>query len=59
MPRTIAVGDSANDLPMLRAADVSVCMGNGTDAAKAEADFVTRSIHDDGVFHAFEHFGLI
>jgi hydroxymethylpyrimidine pyrophosphatase-like HAD family hydrolase len=59
MTRTIAVGDSANNLPMLRAADVSVCMGNGTDAVKAEAEFVTRSIHDDGVFHAFEHFGVI
>ena len=59
MPRTIAIGDSANDLPMMRAADVSVCMGNGTDAAKSEADFVTAAIHDDGVFHAFEHFGLI
>lgn len=58
-PRTVAVGDSANDLPMMRAADVSVCMGNGTDEAKAVADFVTSDIHDDGLFRAFEHLGLV
>jgi len=56
---TMAVGDSGNDISMLRAAQVSVCMGNGTDAAKAVADYVTRAIDDDGLYHAFEHFGLI
>lgn len=57
--RTLALGDSGNDISMLRAADVSACMGNGTDAAKAAADWVTTAIDDDGLLHAFEHFGLI
>lgn len=57
--RTMACGDSDNDLTMLRAADISVCMGNGNDNAKAAATWVTTDIHDDGLLHAFEHFGLI
>ena len=56
---TMALGDSGNDIPMLHAAQVSVCMGNGTAEAKAVADYVTTSIDDDGLCHAFEHFGLI
>lgn len=57
--RTMALGDSGNDISMLRAADVGVCMGNGTDAAKAVSNWVTSAITDDGLYHAFEHFGLI
>ena len=57
--RTVALGDSGNDIPMLRAADVGVCMGNGTDAAKAAADYVTSAIDEDGLARAFAHLGLI
>lgn len=57
--QTMALGDSGNDIPMLHAADVSIAMGNGTDAAKEASDYVTRHIDDDGLYHAFEHFGLI
>lgn len=57
--RTMACGDSDNDLAMLRAADVSVAMGNGNDNAKAAATWVTTDIHDDGLLRAFEHFGLL
>lgn len=57
--RTMALGDSGNDISMLRMADVAVCMGNGTDEAKSVADYVTKAIDDDGLYHAFEHFGLI
>ena len=57
--RTMALGDSGNDIPMLHAADVGICMGNGTDAAKAAADYVTSAITEDGLLHAFEHFGLV
>lgn len=57
--RTMAVGDSDNDLPMLAAADVSACMGNGNDRAKAAATWVTSAIDDDGLARALAHFGLI
>lgn len=57
--RTMALGDSGNDIPMLRTADVSVCMGNGTPEAKAVADYITKAIDEDGLYCAFAHFGLI
>ena len=57
--RTMAIGDSDNDLTMLRAADVSVAMGNGNDNAKAAATWVTTDIHEHGLRNALQHFGLI
>ena len=56
---TIAIGDSANDLEMLEHAHVAVAMGNGTDAAKAAADFVTTAVDQDGIYNAFLKLGLI
>ena len=57
--RTMACGDSDNDLTMLRAADVSVAMGNGNDNAKAAATWITTDLHDNGLYNAFAHFGLL
>lgn len=57
--RTVALGDSSNDLPMLRAADFSVAMGNGTEEAKAASTWVTKRIDENGLYRAFEHLGLI
>ena len=56
---TYAFGDSANDVDMLDFAGVGVAMGDGTDIAKAHADYVTTGLHEDGIYHALEHFGLI
>lgn len=56
---TIAVGDSINDADMLKYAGVGVCMGNGSDVAKASADYITRDIFEDGIYHAMEHLGLL
>ncbi len=57
--RTLAMGDSGNDITALKAADIGVAMGNGTKEAKAAADYVTDDIDHDGLYNAFEHFGLI
>lgn len=56
---TIAIGDSANDLEMLEHAQVAIAMGNGTEAAKAVADFVTTDVDKDGIYNAFKKYGLI
>lgn len=56
---TIAIGDSENDLAMLRAAGVGIAMGNSFDYVKEAADDVTRSVEEDGVYHAFLKYGLI
>ena len=56
---TAAVGDSENDLEMLDFAGTAIVMGNGNDAAKAHADYVTASLRDDGLAKAFRHYHLI
>lgn len=57
--QTMAFGDSGNDLPMLKAAGIGVAMGNGVEEAKAAADFVTKTVMEDGIAYALKHFGLI
>ncbi|MBR5004012.1 MAG: Cof-type HAD-IIB family hydrolase [Erysipelotrichaceae bacterium] len=56
---TIAIGDSSNDLPMIRHAAMGIAMGNAGDLIKKEADFVTTSIDQDGLYNAFKEAGLI
>ena len=45
-------GDYINDLPMFRAAGMSVAVGNADDTVKQKATFVTDSNNDDGVAKA-------
>ena len=56
---TYAFGDGINDCEMLKYAAHGVAMGNGTDVAKAAADYVTTDIHEDGIYNALKHYGLI
>lgn len=56
---TYALGDSENDLEMLQTAQVGIAMGNGTDNAKAAADYVTTAFDNDGIYNALKHFELI
>ena len=55
---TIAIGDSLNDLDILKIAGLSICMGNGADECKKAADFVTKDISYDGLAYAFKYFKL-
>lgn len=56
---TYAFGDSVNDLPMMEVAGHSIAMGNGSEVVKQRATYVTKSLHEDGIYHALEHFDLI
>ncbi|WP_125710643.1 HAD family hydrolase [Lacticaseibacillus porcinae] len=54
--RTIVFGDGLNDLGMLKAAGISVAMGNAVpDVAKA-ARFQTQSNTEDGIAHFLENY---
>ena len=48
----MAFGDSANDLEMFRTAGFSVGMGNAEQCVKAEADYITDPVSEDGVANA-------
>lgn len=47
--RVVAFGDNINDLPMLRAADVAVAVGNALPEVKAAADIVIGPNTEDSV----------
>lgn len=49
LDRFVAIGDSTNDLQMLRCAGRSAAVGNAAEAVKAEVDAVFASNNDAGV----------
>jgi len=56
--RVLAVGDSPNDVPMLRWAGVGVAMANAPRDVRDAVQYVTDSNDDDGVARAIERFAL-
>ena len=56
---TLAIGDSTNDLPMFSMAKHTVCMGGGMEELKAQAEYITAPVLEDGIFKALSHYGLI
>lgn len=56
---TYAVGDSTNDLSMLKFAKIGIVMGNSPENVTKYADYVTDSIMDNGIYNAMKHFNLI
>lgn len=59
MKDTAALGDSSNDIPMLRCAQIAIAMGNAAEDVKAEANYVTTSLEEDGVWNALKWLGVI
>ena len=56
---TIAFGDSMNDLEMLQAAEIGVCMANGSPSLLKIANMVCPSVLEDGLYSAFEKLKLL
>ena len=50
MKQLLSVTDN-NDIEMLEAVGMGVAMGNAKDEVKAKADFVCKSVEDDGIYH--------
>ena len=48
LPDVAVLGDMANDIPMFKVAGLSVAMGNGTEAVKAEASATTGANDHEG-----------
>jgi Cof subfamily protein (haloacid dehalogenase superfamily) len=58
MDRTMAIGDSWNDAPLLEAAGFAVAMGSSPPELRAIADAVVNDLAHDGVVEAIERFVL-
>jgi phosphoglycolate phosphatase (TIGR01487 family) len=58
MKNVMAVGDSLNDLAMIKAAGVGVAMGNAQELVKESADWVTATNEEDGVAKAIQEWVL-
>ncbi len=52
----VAIGDSYNDVGMIRFAGLGICMANGPQDVQAIADHVTESNMEDGIAVALERF---
>lgn len=52
----IAIGDGANDIPMLLHSGTGIAMGNASDKVKAVADYVTGDVDDGGLADALRHY---
>ena len=59
MEETVAIGDSSNDVAMMKRAGRSIAMGNGTDEVKSLADYVTTAVEDDGIWNALNWLGAL
>jgi Cof subfamily protein (haloacid dehalogenase superfamily) len=54
----MAIGDSFNDLEMIKWAGLGVAMGNAVPIVKAAADYITKSNEEEGVAEALQRFVL-
>ena len=59
MNETVAIGDGANDIPMLECAHYAIVMGNAPEAVKDLADYVTTDVDKDGIENALKWLGVI
>ena len=48
-----------SELSMMKASGIGVAMGNAEPSVKEAADYITKDIEEDGIFHAMKHFELI
>jgi len=51
----VAIGDSMNDIEMIRAAGLGIAMGNAMQEVKDAADYVTGDIDEDGLCGAIQY----
>lgn len=56
---TYALGDGANDLPMLNYVKHSIGMGNSDGGVPEIVSFLTKDVDDGGVEHALKHYNII
>lgn len=56
---TIAFGDGGNDIPMIKTAGIGVAMGGAAESVKIHADYIAKTVDDDGIQSALKELGII
>lgn len=56
---TMGIGDSENDVDMLKFCNISVAVGNAIDEIKEIADYVTDHIESNGIYNALKYYNVI
>lgn len=59
MEDTVAIGDSNNDLPMLKCAHTSIAMGESSPQVLEMADYITTDVDKDGIWNALKWLGVL
>ncbi|RPF50645.1 Cof-type HAD-IIB family hydrolase [Aquisalibacillus elongatus] len=57
--KQVAFGDARNDIEMLKRIEHGFAMGNGHEAAKEAASYVTEAVDEDGIWHGLKRLNLI
>lgn len=52
----LAIGDQNNDIEMIKTAGIGIAMGNGTPEIKAQADYITDTVQNNGFVKAVQKF---
>ena len=59
-PENVMVfGDGLNDMELFDYAGINIAMGVSHDKIKEKADYITKTLEEDGIFDALEGFGMI
>lgn len=56
---SMAFGDGANDIEIVRDSGIGVAMGNGSKELKEVANYITGDVDKTGIYDALMHFGVI
>ncbi|WP_147531807.1 Cof-type HAD-IIB family hydrolase [Bacillus marasmi] len=59
MEDVYAFGDGLNDIEMIQAVGTGVVMGNASNEVKQHANFITKSVDEDGLWYGLKELGLI
>lgn len=58
MDEVAAIGDSDNDVNMIRCSGFGITLSNGSEICKQNADFISSKPHGEGIVEALEWLGL-
>jgi len=59
LDKIVAIGDSENDLEMIKGVGFGIAVGNSDENLRRLADYVTKERYGDGVVEALTYLNLV